>query len=82
MIVRIRKIGNSQGVLIPKSLLTQCSIEENAVVEVKDHKIVISPFEHEKRKGWEDAFKKMSEAGDDKAEFPDLFPDEDLEEWT
>lgn len=82
MIVKIRKIGNSQGVLIPKSLLTQCAIEENAIVEVKDHKIVISPVAHEKRKGWAAAFATMAKNGDDSGEFPDVFEDENLDEWT
>lgn len=80
MIVKIRKIGNSQGVLIPKILLIQCAIEDKAVVEVKDHKIIISPTEPEKRKGWAESFRQMAENEDDELTLPDVF--EDLDEWT
>jgi len=33
------------------------------------------------RKGWEKAFKEMSENGDDKLLMNDVFEDENLEEW-
>jgi len=34
------------------------------------------------RKGWDKAFKKMHENGDDKALMADIFEDENLEEWS
>lgn len=34
------------------------------------------------RKGWENAFKKMHEKGDDKLLMDDVFQDENLEEWS
>ena len=34
------------------------------------------------RKGWEKAFKKMHENGDDKLLMADIFEDENLEEWN
>jgi len=34
------------------------------------------------RKGWEKAFKKMHENGDDRPLMADIFEDENLEEWN
>lgn len=78
----MRNIGNSKGVILPKSLLLKCLIEEEVTVEVKDNKIIISPAETERRRGWAEAFQKMAKAGDDKLEIPDLFDDESHEGWT
>jgi len=45
----------------------------------KDH-IVLKP-KAKPRKGWDKAFKKMHDNGDDKLIVPDVFLDEDHEEW-
>jgi len=45
----------------------------------KDH-IVLKP-KTSARKGWEKAFKKMHENGDDKSFIADVFKDEIFEEW-
>jgi antitoxin MazE len=42
--------------------------------------IIIKP-KAKPRKGWEAAFKKMHESGDDKALMADVFEDENFEEW-
>lgn len=38
----IRKMGNSQGILIPKELLAKANINKNVVISVVDNKLVIS----------------------------------------
>jgi antitoxin MazE len=43
--------------------------------------IIIRPLDRP-RKGWEKAFKEMSEQGDDRLLLNDVFEDENLEEWT
>ena len=78
----IRNIGNSKGVIIPQTFLKECFIETEVNIEVKDNKIVISPADNDKRKGWADAFKKMAENGDDELLIPDVFEDEDFKDWT
>lgn len=78
----IRKIGNSKGIIIPQSILKECFIEEVVSIEVKDKHIIISAPEETKRKGWEAAFKKMAENGDDQLAIPDVFNDEDIADWT
>jgi antitoxin MazE len=42
--------------------------------------IVLKPST-QAREGWDQAFKKMNEEGDDQLLLPDLFEDENLEEW-
>jgi antitoxin MazE len=78
----IRKIGNSKGIIIPQSILKECLIDEVVSIEVKDKHIIISAPEEVKRKGWEEAFKKMAENGDDHLIVPDVFNDEDIADWT
>lgn len=64
MILNIVKIGNSQGIRIPKNLLKECGISGKVDVEVKNHNLFIKPVNT--RKDWEKAFKKMHEEKDDK----------------
>jgi antitoxin MazE len=61
---RIVRIGNSQGIRIPKPVLEQVGLPEEVELEVEDNTIVIRPFTRA-REGWADAFKSMAEAGDD-----------------
>ncbi|MBW2368935.1 MAG: AbrB/MazE/SpoVT family DNA-binding domain-containing protein [Deltaproteobacteria bacterium] len=64
MRARIVKIGNSQGIRIPKPLLDQSGITENVELEVEKHKITIRPV-LSVRSGWTNAFKSMAQNGDD-----------------
>ena len=64
MILDIVKIGNSQGIRIPKIILEECGISEQIDIEVKNHSILIKPVNP--RKNWEEAFKKMRKNEDDK----------------
>jgi len=64
MRARIIKIGNSQGIRIPKVLLEQTRLGEEVELEVEDHQIVIRPAAYP-RQGWEEAFQSMAEQKDD-----------------
>lgn len=56
MEVAIRKMGNSQGVLIPKPILAQVGLEGSADLRVRDGVIEIRPIRRNPREGWaEDA---------------------------
>ena len=59
------QIGDSRGILIPRSFLQQCRLPD--VVELEDHgdHLIIRPTSNP-RSGWEDAFRRMRENGDDK----------------
>ena len=64
MRTRIVKIGNSQGIRIPKPILEQIGAGAEVELEVQDNQIVIRPSAN-RRQGWEEAFQRMAERGDD-----------------
>jgi antitoxin MazE len=64
MKARIVKIGNSQGIRIPKPVLEQTGIMADVELEVGKNQIVIRPVSNP-RGGWDSAFEAMSKNGDD-----------------
>lgn len=64
MRARVIKIGNSQGLRIPKPLLLQTGIMDDVEIEVENNQIIIRPVKNA-REGWDKAFKMMGENGDD-----------------
>ncbi|MBW2335964.1 MAG: AbrB/MazE/SpoVT family DNA-binding domain-containing protein [Deltaproteobacteria bacterium] len=64
MRARIIKIGNSQGIRIPKPLLEQLKIKEDVDIEVEKNQIIVRPVSNP-RIGWDNAFRKMAENDDD-----------------
>lgn len=60
----IVRIGNSQGIRLPKAMIQQCGLGHTVELTVKDNKIIIAPVS-QSRQGWEEAFKEMAENGDD-----------------
>ena len=64
MRARVVKIGNSQGIRIPKPLLEQSGIMDDVEIEVEKHQIIIRPVANP-REYWDDAFKTMADQGDD-----------------
>lgn len=65
MKAKIVKIGNSQGLRIPKPLLEQTGLAGEVEIEVRDRSLVISPI-HGRRVGWGSAFEAMAQGGDDR----------------
>ncbi len=65
MRAQIIRIGNSQGVRIPKPFLQQIGIGTEVEIEIQGDQIVISSAEHP-REGWEEAFRLMAKNGDDR----------------
>ncbi|MGI8504894.1 MAG: AbrB/MazE/SpoVT family DNA-binding domain-containing protein [Hassallia sp.] len=61
---RIVRIGNSQGVRIPKPLLEQSGIHTEVEIEVHGDRLIISAAPR-LRVGWDEAFAAMSERHDD-----------------
>jgi antitoxin MazE len=64
MRARVIKIGNSQGLRIPRPLLVQTGIMDDVEMEVEKNQIIIRPVKNV-REGWDIAFKMMAEKGDD-----------------
>jgi antitoxin MazE len=81
MEVSVIQIGNSKGIRLSKTILERYHIKDSVELILEKGHIVIKP-KTEPRKGWEDAFKAMHKSGDDNALMPDIFDDENLEEWT
>ncbi len=64
MIQSIRKIGNSSGILLPKSMLQACGITSEVEIEVQDKTILLRPVSSA-RTGWEAAFAAAIANGDE-----------------
>lgn len=64
MRARVVRIGNSQGIRIPRPLLDQTGITDDVELEVEDSKIIIHPVSNP-RAGWDNAFRAMAKQGDD-----------------
>mgnify|MGYP001562469280 CR=1 FL=1 len=62
---RIVKIGNSQGIRIPKLLLDQTKLGEDIEIEVQGGQLVVRPAQLP-RQGWDAKFAEMASRGDDK----------------
>ncbi len=82
MKAKIIKIGNSQGVRIPKLILEQTGLGEEVEIEAEDDRIIIKPAIYP-RNGWDEAFENMSKNADDKLLDADLTGQEDWDqkEW-
>jgi antitoxin MazE len=63
--VSIRRIGNSQGVVIPKPILAQLGLSGEAEMTVEGGALVLRRPASAARTGWADAAKKIADAGDD-----------------
>ena len=65
MKTRIVRVGNSRGVRIPKVLLQQSGLPDEVTIEVEGNRLIIRPVSRP-RAGWDEAFRKMALAGDDR----------------
>lgn len=84
MKTKITNIGNSKGIIIPKTIIEQCGFKEQVSLEVKDKCLVISPANNPPRQGWTEA---IIAAGDSELSNELLMGDYldhswDKEEWT
>lgn len=76
------KIGNSQGIRIPKVLIDQLGLAADIELEVQDGHLIVRPA-HQARVGWEEQFHLMAERGDDRLRDADspMLSAWDEEEW-
>lgn len=61
---RIVRIGNSQGIRIPKLLLEQSGIHSEVEIEVQGDHLTVRTASR-LRDGWDEAFAEMAEQHDD-----------------
>jgi antitoxin MazE len=81
MQTKIRRIGNSQGILLSKTMLDQVDIKEYVNVEIRGNAIVIVPVNTNPREGWAEQFQLKANRKDENmfGELPNAFDDA---EWT
>ena len=79
MQVSIRKIGNSQGVLIPKPILAQVGLGDVADLKVNNGVIEIRPAKRNPREGWAKDSQRIAEAGDDGLAWPEFGNEGDVD---
>lgn len=82
---RIIKIGNSQGIRIPRLLLEQSGLHDEVELVLDAEQLVIRSIPNP-RAGWDEQFRRLTEQGDDDGLFePETLPSLTLwdeEEWT
>ena len=61
----IVKIGNSQGIRIPKLLLEQVGLSGEIQVEIESDRLILRSSKG-RRQGWDEQFKRMAQQGDDR----------------
>jgi len=72
MEVAIRKMGNSQGILIPKPILAQLGLGATADLQVRDGIIEIRPMHRNPRQGWAEDARKLAAQRDDGLVWPEI----------
>jgi len=84
MKTKLVRIGNSQGIRIPKPVIEEIGLSEEIEMILKDNQIILRSAD-QTRKGWDSAFERMAEEQDDqlidkeKVEAPSKW---DETEWT
>lgn len=77
MKITIRKMGNSQGVIIPKPVLAQVGLDDEAEMSVERGAIVLRRPRRGVREGWAEASKAIAASGDDALVWPEFGNAED-----
>jgi antitoxin MazE len=80
MEISVVKIGNSRGIRFSKTIIERYNIRETVELIMEKGQFIIKPLA-KPREGWEKAFMDMHANGDDKLIIPDIFKEENLEEW-
>jgi len=79
----VRKLGNSSGVIIPKSVLEEAGVSVGDTVDLtlEDGRIVLAPLRERPRTGWAEASKSLAAAEDDALVWPEFanIDDENLD---
>ncbi len=70
----VRKLGNSAGVIIPKSLLAQLRLSAGDTVDMRleDGRLILVHVEQTTRAGWAEASRAVAVSGDDALAWPEF----------
>jgi antitoxin MazE len=80
MQVPIIKIGNSKGIRINKAVLEQYNLNDSLEMILEKSQIILRPLS-KPRSGWDEAFEKMHQNGDDELLLPDHIEGDEVLEW-
>jgi len=80
MRTRIVRIGNSQGIRIPKPLLEQAGLDGDVELVLEGGVLIVRPAQA--RQGWDASFQAMAEEGADRLLDASDGTHFDDEEWT
>jgi antitoxin MazE len=81
MLTTIRRLGNSRGILIPKPLLKQAGLEDQAEILVEGNTLIVRRPKKVPRQGWAEAAKEIAARSEDKLVWPDFANEADAD-WT
>ena len=72
MITTIRRLGNSRGIIIPKPMLKEAGLDEEAEIALERGAIVLRKPNRVPRQGWAEASRLIAESEDDKPIWPEF----------
>ncbi|MGI9650850.1 AbrB/MazE/SpoVT family DNA-binding domain-containing protein [Chryseobacterium sp. RLHN22] len=81
MKTKVRKIGNSVGIIISQKILDQVAVKKEVNLFVKDSKIIIEAVKENPRENWEELLLKAGSLKDNEY-LEDFENDFDKSEWT
>lgn len=79
MKIAIRKMGNSRGVIIPKPVLAQVGLDDEAEMSIEHGAIILRRPHKGVREGWAEASKAIAACGDDALVWPEFGNAQDSE---
>jgi antitoxin MazE len=70
----VRKLGNSAGVIIPKSVLAELGLSAGDAVHMRleDGQLILEPVRRASRAGWADASRAVVALKDDRLVWPEF----------
>jgi antitoxin MazE len=78
---KLIRIGNSQGIRIPRAIVEQTGLQGELELEVRRRQLLVRPASRP-REGWEDQFRRMADRGDDRPLWPEAaLSSFDEKEW-
>ena len=80
MKVPIIRIGNSKGLRLSKEILERYNFQGAVDLILEDNQVVIKPI-NEPRKDWHETFKRFG-SDSEHLLIPDVFDDEQFEDWV
>lgn len=81
MNTRLIRVGNSQGIVLPKKLLQQYNLTGEVDLHPTPEGLLIKPIVKPRREGWDEQFQQAISSGQDpESELLGGFSDEDFEE--